>query len=207
MVSSRTRCVPPLRRCLALVGSIAGAIVLASVALPAVADSTPEFAGMPWGSSDGPVRSSLSSKGFSFERRDADGDLDFKGELDGQPVVAFAFMTPSRQLVKVQATFLTSDEEAISFFNDMQQTLANKYGEPPKHFNFYEDPYSDSDSESEHEIAFRVGKGHLSSFWTFDDGGAIWMEVTKKLTVSINYESKHWPAELARRKNAQNSVF
>jgi hypothetical protein len=207
MVSRRTLSVPLLTRCLALLGSIAGAIVLASLALPAVADSTPEFAGMPWGSSDGSVRTSLSSKGFSFEKRDADGDLDFKGEIDGQPVVAFAFMTPNRQLVKVQAVFLTSDGEAISFFNEMQQTLANKYGEPPKHFNFYEDPYSESDSESEHELAFRVGKGHLSSFWTFDDGGAIWMQVTKKLTVSISYESKYWPAELARRKNAENSVF
>lgn len=173
----------------------------------AVASSTPTFASIPWGSSDQRVKETLAAKGFTFDKRDSDGDLDFKGEINGKHVAIFEYLTQSRKLVRTQVVFLTDDDEAISYFQDVADTLTGKYGPPSKHFAFYEDPYTDSDSEMDHETAFKVGKGTLASFWFFDTGGAVDIEVTKQLNVSISYESPGWVNELNRRKSEGNSVL
>jgi hypothetical protein len=173
----------------------------------AAAQETPSFGEVPWGTAATKVRHALGAKGFTFEKVDSDGDLDFSGQINGQKVFIYEFLNPQRELVKSLVVFATADDEAIGFYHDLIDTLSGKYGSPQKHFEFYMDPYTDEDSESEHETAFAVGKADFGSFWDFDDGGHMWVEISKKLTVNVNYESTAWPAELSRRKNSANSVL
>ncbi len=174
-------------------------LMFAMTVQPAIASDTPIFDGVPWGAADALVKQTLGAQGFVFVKQDADGDLDFSGEISGQKVLIWEFMTPARKLVKAEVAFATDDDEAISFFHEVAGTTTSKYGAPTKSFAFYKDPYSDADSESDHETAFKVGKAELANFWTFSDGGAVYIEVTKRLTVDLNYESAAWEKELARR--------
>ena len=187
------------------------AIILSAVlflpAIGAFAVPTPEFAGIPWGSSDATVKHVMAERGFTFSKKDDDGDLDFKGDINGRSVVIYEMMTPSRHLVKAQVIFETPDDEAISFYGDFKQTLVGKYGDPSHSFAFYSYPYTDDDPESQHETAIAVGKGDFASFWDFDNQGGIWIQITKKLAVQANYESAGWHAEVTRRKSNGNSVF
>ena len=170
---------------------------------PAIASDTPIFDGVPWGASDALVKQMLGANGgFVFVKQDAEGDLHFTGEVNGRKVLIFEFMTPARRLVKSEINFLTDDDEAISYFHDVADAQRSKYGEPTKSFAFYKDPYSNADSESDHETAFKVGKAELANFWTFSDGGAVYVDITKFLTVDLNYESAEWSKEFARRKPA-----
>lgn len=174
---------------------------------PADAAGAPPFAGVPWLSSAVTVKAILQSKGFTFIKVDSDGDLDFSGAINGKNVRVYAFLTPARTLVKMQVVFVTSNDEALNYYVEMKATLSTKYGAPAKHYEFWMDPYTEADSESEHETALAVGKGVFSSFWEFSDGGGLYEEITKGLAVSLNYESPGWHIELQRRKNSGNSVL
>lgn len=186
---------------------IVTALLLANIPQMTRANSAPIFGGIPWGSSDSAIKRELDAKGFVFVKKDSDGDLDFKGQVNEQKVLVYELMTPSRHLVKSQVVFLTADDEAIQYFHDLQDTLIQKYGDPQKTFSFYQYPYNDDDPEAEHETAFQVGKATLSSFWIYSDGSSLWLEVTKRLTVVAHYESAGWHAELARRESSGNSVL
>lgn len=169
--------------------------------------ASPAFASVAWGTPQPKVISALSKSGFHFVKIDSEGDLDLSGSINGQKVAIFEFLTPAKRLVKTQVSFLTSDDEALDFYSQMKQTLTEKYGEPAKQFGFWMDPYTDSDSESDHETALAVGKGVFSSFWDFADHGSVYMGISKNLSIDVNYESPEWAAELNRRKNSGNSVL
>lgn len=167
----------------------------------------PTFAGVPWGSDATKVKSMLVSKGFTFEKVDADGDLDFMGEINGQKVAIYEFLTPAKLLVKSNVVFLTPDDEVLDFYDSMKATLSNKYGDPNKHYEFWMDPYTDRDSESAHETALAAGKGQFMAFWDFHDGGHLWVRINKRLAVDVNYESPGWIKEADRREHGGNSVL
>lgn len=46
--------------------------------------SAPTFAGVPWGVDRQAVIADLQRKGYAFVKKDGDGDLWFKGNVDGQ---------------------------------------------------------------------------------------------------------------------------
>jgi hypothetical protein len=168
--------------------------------------SAPTFGGVEWGSSEAQVRAALTGKGYTLEKIDNDGDLDFKGDVGGRPAVLFAFMTPTRSLVKIQINIVTPDHEARSTFDDMKQTLTAKYGRPRDDFHFFSSPYVEGDGFE--ETAFRVGKGHFFVAWAdTNDTGALDMEITERLTVAISYESPAWHEEAARRKSQSTKDF
>jgi hypothetical protein len=187
-------------------------LLIAALGQPTFADNTNSgtahpFGGVPWGSKPDVIRQTLEKQGYVFQKVDSDGDLDFTGTVNGVSAQLFAFLTPDRRLVKTQVVCLTSDDEAIDFYHTLRESLIAKYGDPINSFEDYSDPYSDSDDDSDKQVAISVGDGHVASFWTYADTTGMYIEVTKALNVSVSYESAGWPAEMKRRQDASTSGF
>lgn len=173
----------------------------------ALSGSVHPFANVAWASKPDQIKHGFKVDGYAFTGADKDGDLDFTGSVLGVPVDIFAYITPAHELVRTEVLCKTPDDQAIDFYHSMQQSLISKYGQPTKSFEFYDDPYSNSDSDSDKQTAIAVGEGHLASFWEYSDTSGLSLEITTSLSVDISYESSRWPAELDRRKSASTSGF
>ncbi len=174
---------------------------------PLLTGTVHPFGGVPWGSKPETIKSMLQAQGYTFEKIDSDGDLDFDGNVNGVEAKLYAYLTPEHRLVKTQVSCVTPDDDAIDFYHTLRDSLTVKYGDPSSNFEFYSDPYSDTDSDSDKATAISVGDGQLAAFWAYTDGSAMYVEVTKALNVNVSYESVGWPKELDRRKAAGISSF
>jgi hypothetical protein len=84
-------------------------------------------------------------------------------------------------------------------FDVLKETLDNKYGSGEYYRNF-ESPYHDGDG---YEMqAIRLGKGSISSYWTFKNA-TISLEITESLDIKLVYEDEKLAKNFFDRKKAK----
>lgn len=160
---------------------------------------SPTFADIQWGASKDEVRKQLTSKGFSPEALDKDGDFKFEGSLLGYKAQGFALFAANR-VAKIIVRIITPDNKAIDTYRSMKDVLLVKYGKPTNDFEFFKKPYYDGDGYETQAI--RVGKATFACFWS-----GVNLEIHESLTVQVNYESNDWAEESNKRKARAASVF
>jgi hypothetical protein len=184
-----------------------------SLAAAPLAGQTPpseghfQFANIPWGSPDSVVTARLADAGFTFSKKDKDGDLWYEGNLKGQKTDVLAFMTPERQVVFIVLNLETPDDDAIPMFRNIRDgVLTTRYGVPAANTDTIPSPNEPVDSLQ--EKAVRDGEENLVAIWGDPDtNDYLGITVTEMLTVRIEYCSPLWTAENARRESLRDSIF
>ena len=170
--------------------------------VPAAGHAQTSFAGLRFGQTDTEIRSTLSGRGYEFQKVDEDGDLVFEGTIQDQRAVVFAMLRANGGLGRVQVTLVTADEDAIPVYEVVLADLMSKYGVPEKVFDFYEPPFANGDGHEARAIA--QGKGHRAAFWVTPN---VMVSIPRNLAVSVVYEGPDWAAEVARRTRRSTSDF
>ena len=84
----------------------------------------------------------------------------------------------------------------------MIDKIDGKYTEG-KTYEYYDYPYEEGDGHW--ETAFKLGKGHLSTYWSFDDGNSLSMQMTEDLSFTIKYQSSELIKEaIKKQKDSHN---
>jgi hypothetical protein len=133
-----------------------------------------EFSALKWQTPRTEVRESLKARGFTFDERDADGDDQFRGRVDGRDAAVIASYGADR-LARLMVILLAPDEDG-RLYEAVRQSLAKAYGNPASQ------------------------KG-VATLWPERAGTLVWTTVTDDRLVKINYEAAEWPAEARRRKD------
>jgi hypothetical protein len=164
------------------------------------------FSEMQWGMTRAEVTAALGRAGFPNVRPDKDNDLRFEGgTLLGHKAGGFAMFSSDR-LVKVQVFLLTPDNKARETFTRLREALQEKYGAPTRAFQLFTKPYFEGDGYEEQ--ALRLGKARFSAFWLGEASKqALWLQITEKLAVVVNYESAEWKEESVRRQKQETKLF
>lgn len=102
------------------------------------------------------------------------------------------------------------DAKVLDLYADFKSDLSDKYGKPSNDFKFFTKPYYSGDGYETQAI--RLGKGEVSSFWTFErpDGGknAISLSVTERLMIKLTYQDgKLIKVSSEQRKNKNSKDF
>ena len=92
--------------------------------------------------------------------------------------------------------------KAMSEYDSMKDKINSKYG-VGNTYETYDYPYDEGDGHW--ETAFKIGKGHLSTYWSFDDGNSLSMELTEELKIRITYQSTELVSEKIKQQNATNN--
>jgi hypothetical protein len=189
----------------------AGALLVLSVLLCGVADAASyRFADLVWGSSPTEVRAGLVAKGYQDIAADKDGDLGFRGTVLETPVVGRALFAGAK-LSAVTVILVTADKDCRSMYSRMKEVLTAKYGPPTQALEFFTSPYYKGDGFEDQAI--RLGKGHFDVFWSTPpesrdtEGDDLWLGITDRLAVRIQYESPTWSEELKRRQAVDTDAF
>jgi hypothetical protein len=132
-----------------------------------------EFSALKWSTPRAEVRDSLKARGFTFNDKDADGDDQFRGRVDGRDAAVIASYTGDK-LARLMVILLAPDEDG-RLYEGVRQSLATAYGNPASQ------------------------KG-VATLWPERSGTLVWTTVTDDRLVKINYEAAEWPAEARRRK-------
>lgn len=159
-----------------------------------------------WGSSKAAVINNNSTKGYNYyEGEGLDNnmlvamDADFAGTSDC--IIVWLFTSDKL----FQGTVTIGPElsaKAMTEYSGMRAKIAGKYGAGETYEN-YDYPYDEGDGHW--ETAFKLGKGHLSTYWVFDDENTIGMELTENLNIKITYQSNELVVEeINKRKDANN---
>jgi hypothetical protein len=135
-----------------------------------------QFAAIPWGASRGDVRARLEARGFSFIEKDADGDDQYQGRVDGRDA-GIAAMFAGDALAKVVVVLLAADETG-GVLELVRQNIATAYGPPAQQ------------------------KG-VATIWPERGGTLVWVTAADKRHVTVHYEAANWPAESKRRKGSR----
>ena len=167
---------------------------LVTWAAPADAQ-TYTFAGTSWGDNIATTKEHITGAGFEFLELDDDGDLSFDGTVMDYPSRVYAMFTPKKRLVKVSVLIATPDDDAISSYKSMVNTLTKKYGDPLTVVNSVKPPYK----KGQEQEALADGKGTMASLWGTEETGYLVVQVTEKLAVRVAYEGPDWSAESDRR--------
>jgi hypothetical protein len=163
------------------------------------------FANVPWGATKVETTQRIVAAGFTFDREDKDGDLQFSGPVPllGERAVLFAFFAPDDKLVKVQLTIIPPDDRVLDVYRTVKQSLTDTFGYPRREVEHYTYPFDEGGAVGHETTAIRNGKGVVATLWGGgppNDGLAL--IVTDKLTDDLTYESAYWSAELERRKRS-----
>jgi hypothetical protein len=183
------------------------AALFALALLPTLAHAqhtAPTFADIPWGTAGPEVVKAATAAGFHLVARDPDGDYELRGQWLGAPAVAYAYMSPTSGLVKVQVRLSAPDDQPRLQYTRVVETMAAKYGET-EGVEVYRLPYQKGDGREEEAV--RVGKALLYSTWGDDlqPGQAALVVRATKLVVGLDFESHAWSAESDRRKSRTGS--
>lgn len=159
-----------------------------------------------WGSSKAAVINNNSTKDYNYFEGEGIGDnmlvatdADFAGTSD----CMIAWFFTSDKLF--QGTVIISPDlsaKAMTEYSDMRAKIAGKYGAGETYEN-YDYPYDEGDGHW--ETAFKLGKGHLRTFWSFDDGNSLSMELTEDLAIKITYQSTELVGEELNKREAANN--
>jgi hypothetical protein len=179
------------------------ALVAAVASSPLYAQSSYAFANVPWTATHQEVRDILTGKGYVADSTDKDGDEWFMGRIEDTPTRIFAYFDSSGHAVKFELLVTTADDAAKSMYNVIVDQLTAKYGKPDNHFENFDPPYERGDG---YELqAIQAGKATFLTCW--DHGKPpqagiedLCVDITKNLTVEIDYESAGWHNELERRR-------
>jgi hypothetical protein len=172
------------------------------------------------------VAALIEPRGYNLNSVDQDGDLLFDGVLYRTPTRVFAFMgtgaspaggttasnaagnaagnaAAERKLVKLRVYINTEDPDALRMYETARAELIKQYGQPSETEELYQAPYKKGDGK---EIeAFRAGKAHLATHWLPGAGARartahVSVQVTRELTVAVDYEGAAWERESLRRR-------
>lgn len=159
-----------------------------------------------WGSSRATVIINNSTKDYNYFEGEGIGDnmlvatdADFAGTSD----CLIAWFFTSDKLF--QGTVLITPDlsaKAMTEYSGMRAKIAGKYGAGETYEN-YDYPYDEGDGHW--ETAFKLGKGHLRTFWSFDDGNSLSMELTEDLAIKIIYQSSELVGEELNKREAANN--
>jgi hypothetical protein len=167
---------------------------LSAWAAPASAQSY-TFAGTSWGDNMATTKEHITDAGFEFTEIDDDGDASFDGTVMDYPSRVYAMFNPKKRLVKVSVLIATPDDDAITTYKAMVNTLVKKYGDPLTVVNNVKSPYK----KGQEQEALADGKGTMASLWGTEETGYLVVQVTEKLAVRVAYEGPDWSAESDRR--------
>ena len=109
------------------------------------------------------------------------------------------------RLVKLRVYVNTEDPDALPVYEAARAELVKQYGAPTETEEHFQAPYRKGDGK---EIeAFRAGKAHLRTYWVRNAGGTgsartayVAVQVTRELTVAVDYEGAGWERESLRRR-------
>lgn len=185
------------------------AILAAFIAqVPFIAQSAVQvrrFSDIAWGAESPAIKSGMASAGLVFKESDADGDLLFEGSFSGYSAAAHAFLNRSGGLCKLQIELLPPEGKALRAFQEINEATSRRYGKPTGLTRAFEQPYYDGDGNEEQAV--RAGMATIEAYWDRDpsnDGTAIAVSVTDKISIDISYESSAWPDEAKRRPGKRN---
>lgn len=166
------------------------------------------FGGVPFGS--GPLVVHEAMKALRLEPSSAAPSADqsildhrFTGRWMGQHVLVTASYDANARLEKMVVSFLTPDEECVTFYRALKTELRRKYGAPVTDFEEWDYPYDKGAHVGQEHVAIRIGKGMLATVWEEADAGStdggIVITTEENVVVQLAYESSKWKAEAARR--------
>lgn len=173
------------------------------------------FGDVPFGASPATVREAMKAlhlQPLVPSADDAQFPLDerFEGLLKGQIAVVTASYDAMQHLEKMLVSFLTADEECVSFYRTLKKELQAKYGAPVTDIERWEFPYDKGGQVGQEHIAIRIGRGLLATVWNDSDAGSteggVVMATADDVIVQLAYESSKWAAEAARRKKILDAL-
>jgi hypothetical protein len=156
--------------------------------------------GIPWGIAGDSVQEHLEPRGYNFNKIDEDGDLWFDGMLFRTPTRVFAFMA-DQKLVKLRTLIITEDTAAVAMYRTARAELVKQFGTPKETVEEYQAPYKKGDQKQLEAI--RSGKGNVRTYWLPPASSRLTLvsvELTDKLVVAVDYESRAWDRESVRRR-------
>ena len=159
------------------------------------------FAGVPWQSSVAAVKSVMAERGFTLEKVDDAGDLQFTGTVLGEESIVFALFNTERELVKWSVVLVTPDDRTLVRYRELKTQLTDRYGDPFADVEEWGYPYDGGDHVGREAMAIRRGKAALMAGWQTADTSfpSVVIEVTDRMTVRASYEGPGWKAEVDHR--------
>lgn len=190
-----------------VISALCASFLFAYPALSEAADGI-AFAGVPWGATAAAVRSAMAERGFTFEKADRDGDLQFSGTVLGEESIVFALFNTKGELVKWSVVLVTPNDRTLARYRELKAQLRERYGDPFGEIEEWKFPYDGGDHVGHEEMAIRRGKAALIAGWQTPDASfpSVVVEVTDRMTVRASYEGPGWTAEAGHRQ-AKRPLF
>jgi hypothetical protein len=132
------------------------------------------FLDIPWGASRDDVRQRLQARGFRYLERDAEGDDQFEGRVDGRDAGVAALYAGDR-LAKFVIVLLAPDASGGGLYEATRQAVAGAYGTPAE-------------------------QRGVATIWPERNGTLVWVTMSQERHVTTHFESAAWPAESRRRR-------
>lgn len=159
-----------------------------------------------WGSSKAEVKVNNEVKGYNYyEGEGVDENLlvatgaNFAGESN---CLIFWKFTSDKLFEGTVIVTPELDAKAMEHYKDIRTKITRKYG-TGNTYESYDYPYEQGDGYW--ETAFRVGKGSLSTYWSFEDNNTISMSLDEDLTIKIKYQSTILVQEAIEKQEAANN--
>lgn len=154
-----------------------------------------------WGTSKATVIKNNSIKGYTYIENEAlDDNALYATEADFAGVsnclIAWSF-TSDKLFQGIVLITPKLSAKAMTEYDNMRAKIEGKYGEG-KTYESYDYPY---EKGTKHwETAFKLGKGRLNTYWSFDDGNMLSMTLAEDLTIKVTYQcSKLVKEEISKR--------
>jgi hypothetical protein len=163
------------------------------------------FADIPWNSNVSLVKDALVSKGYTFVKKDVDGDLIFEKQAFGYKSRFMALLSPENGLVKWSISIPTPDPKAFDAYDVVVAQMQRKYGKPDFSLENYESPYEKGDGYEEQAV--KLGKATIATVWKNTGEDGVGVQISENLAVIIFYESRFWIKEADRRGAFEASDF
>jgi hypothetical protein len=183
-----------------VISALLASFLLVYPALSQGADAI-AFAGVPWRSGVAAVKSVMAERGFTFDKVDAQGDLQFTGTVLGEESIVFALFNTDRELVKWSVVLVTPDDRTLVRYRELKAQLTERYGDPFGDIEEWKFPYDGGDHLGHEAMAIRRGKAALMAGWQTPETSfpSVVIEVTDRMTVRASYEGPGWKAEADQR--------
>ncbi|HEX7086375.1 MAG TPA: hypothetical protein VF198_08420 [Vicinamibacterales bacterium] len=141
---------------------------------PSPVEGEYRFLDIPWGTSRAEVRQRLQARGFRYLERDAEGDDQYEGRVDGRDAGVAALFAGDR-LAKFVVVLLAPDASGGGLYEATRQAVAAAYGTPAE-------------------------QRGVATIWPQRSGTLVWVTMSQERHVTTHFESAGWPAESKRRR-------
>lgn len=133
-----------------------------------------QFLDIPWGTPRDEVRQRLLARGFRYLERDAEGDDQYEGRVDGRDAGVAALFAGDR-LAKFVVVLLAPDATGGGLYEATRQAVATAYGMPAE-------------------------QRGVATIWPQRNGTLVWVTLSQERHVTTHFESAAWPQESRRRR-------